>query len=178
MHLLTSSMFLPTLAAFLSLPSQSALLRSYLLVALTYWVSRGRPKLPIRDFFDNATMAPSPPTQPPESHSKAFSRGKLENPWLAIIQSCLHHTDEHLLKTQRTLMHYATVYPREAGNVVPGGVITGLDGEEFLDGTLFVRVAGCAMRERGWMREGERRGHGQERGMYSVMGLGWDQENL
>jgi len=52
---------------------------------------------------------------------------------------------------------------------VPGGVKTGLDGEDQLDGTLFIRVAGQAMEALGWVREG------QEPGSYDRQGLGWDE---
>jgi len=87
-----------------------------------------------------------------------------DNPWLSIIQSVIHHPDEHLVKTVRALQHYSQIYGGR-----PKGTFkdTELEGAEKLDGTLFVRVAGNAMSALGWVREGE------HSGKHDRAGLGW-----
>ncbi|KAF5378916.1 hypothetical protein D9757_008729 [Collybiopsis confluens] len=52
MHLVTSSLFLPSLATNLSPSSQQALLRSYLTVSLAVYIARGRPVLDVGQVFD------------------------------------------------------------------------------------------------------------------------------
>lgn len=174
MHILTSSIFLPSLAAFLSPPSQSALLRGHFSVLLAIWVSQGRPPLPIEAFFDSVTATPAPPGPKPTPSGGSLGRQEggfgsqlkeIDNPWLSIIQSVLDHSDEHLVKTLRALQHYAQIYGARPARTFAG---TGLDGAERLDGTLFVRVAGNAMNAIGWVREGD------PRGTYDFGGLGWD----
>lgn len=173
MHILTSSIFLPSLAAFLSPSSQSALVRGHFSLLLAYWVSRGRPALPIEAFLDSVTTTPSPPGSRPTpsidvlSSKKNLALHQLDNPWLNIIQSVLHHPDEHLVKTIRALQHYARIYGERQAGTFKG---TGLKGAEKLDGTLFVRVAGNAMDALGWVREGD-----TYAGDYDRAGLGWDE---
>lgn len=170
MHLLTSSIFLPSLAAYLSPASQSALLRGHLSVMLAYWVSRGRPALPIKSFITSVSATPAPPGPKPTPSKDALGKGKslaeIDNPWLGIVQSVLQHPDEHLVKTIRALEHFARIYgTRGTGTFVD----TGLEGAEVLDGTLFVRVAGNAIAAQGWVREGE-----DYPGDYDRAGLVWD----
>ncbi|KAF8307520.1 hypothetical protein DL93DRAFT_2159500 [Clavulina sp. PMI_390] len=176
MHILTSSIFLPSLAAFLSPSSQSALLRGHFSSILLLWISRGRPSLHIAEFMESVTATPSPPGARPTPSADALSRPSSEsntsqlvaydNPWLNIIQSVMHHPDEHLVKTIRALQHYAQVYgTRRIGTFGE----TRLAGAGRLDGTLFVRVAGNAMDALGWVREGE------TKGSYDFANLGWDE---
>ena len=171
MHVLTSSIFLASLAAHVSPASQSALLRGHFSLLLAYWVSRGRPALPIEAFFANVTTTPRPPGPKPEPSEDVLGQEidvqSHDNPWLSIIQSVIHHPDEHLVKTNRALQHYARIYGGR-----PEGTFkdTGLKGAEKLDGTLFVRVAGNAVSALGWVREG-----GHYPGDYDRAGLGWDE---
>ncbi|TFK86135.1 hypothetical protein K466DRAFT_493409 [Polyporus arcularius HHB13444] len=157
-HLVTSVLCLPSLVAYLSPTSINILLRTYLLNTLALYVARGRPALPIAEFFDSVSPSPSPP-----SNSETPADGTLnpENPtanaWLALVQSTVMHPDDHLCKLQRSLAHFASLYgTTQAGHFKDLGVE--LDGAEKLDGSLFVRVAGLTMDRLGWMREGEQEG--------------------
>jgi hypothetical protein len=101
------------------------------------------------------------------------------NPWLAIVESALHHPDEHLVKSIRALSHYAQAYGARGAGTLPfaqdtersPNFVTQLDGaDDVLDGTLFVRVAGEAIEFMGWAWEGE-----GVPGDYDRGGLGWDE---
>ena len=71
---------------------------------------------------------------------------------MPIITSSLNHPDEHLIKCQRALAHYASVYGTRPS---PGKELRDLEGGEKIDGSLFIRVAGLVGGARAWMREGE-----------------------
>ncbi|KAJ7658272.1 hypothetical protein DFH06DRAFT_448477 [Mycena polygramma] len=158
MHLVTSSITLPSYMAVLSNPSsKSLLLRAYFSRSLTYWISRGRPPLDLRSFF-STSVVPTIPGNATHPYTSAFpgpaSPGALTpNPWLQIIQSALVHPDDHLCKLQRALAHYASLY-----GDVPAGTFKGteLDGSELVDGSFFVRSAGLTMERMGRVREGEK----------------------
>ncbi|KAF9267186.1 hypothetical protein L218DRAFT_955664 [Marasmius fiardii PR-910] len=150
MHLVTSSLFLPSLIAFLSPASRHVLLRSYFGVCLVWWVARGKAPLDIKRFYES-TVA----TSPNQSESVKPNKNALvpsvshPNPWLEICNQAMNHPDDHLPKIQRALGHYSTLY----GSRKPGEEPlkdTELDGAELLDGTFFVR-AGLLTAER--MRE-------------------------
>ncbi|EJF60831.1 hypothetical protein DICSQDRAFT_61817 [Dichomitus squalens LYAD-421 SS1] len=158
MHLVTSVLFLPSLAAYLSPTSVNILLRTYLLNTLALYVARGRPPLPIAEFYDTVTPTPAPPadttTEPVDG--TLDPENTTPNAWLAIVQSTLMHPDDHLCKLQRSLAHFAALYgTTPAGRLKELGVE--LEGAERLDGSLFVRTAGLALERVGWMREGEER---------------------
>ena len=146
MHLVTSSIFLPSLAANLSPNSQVTFLRSYFSVSVSWWIARGRPKLDIEGFFSNTTSHPIPLGKypPPQKWYLPSASSRLAttpNAWLPIIQQALVHPDDHLCKFQRALAHYDQLY---------GGMKKGawkdkgakFPSIELLDGTLFVRAAG------------------------------------
>ncbi|KZT42073.1 hypothetical protein SISSUDRAFT_1058938 [Sistotremastrum suecicum HHB10207 ss-3] len=153
MHFVTSSLFLPSIMHYLQPSSQSALLRAYFSITLAYWVNRGRPAIDIKGFFENNSIHHNPPGPQPSPTPDALGEDPLvPNPWLPLLQTTITHTDEHLLKCQRSVVHYATVYgDRESGYF--GG--TELDGADILDGSLFVRVAWLTANRLGWMREGQ-----------------------
>ncbi|KIN98822.1 hypothetical protein M404DRAFT_156599 [Pisolithus tinctorius Marx 270] len=127
MHIVTSSLFLPSVIANLSPRSQELLLRAYLQTILTWWVARGRPALNIKSFMT------STPTEPASADKKPIS-----NPFLPIIQSTIVHPDDHLPKIQRAFAHYSTLFGTK-----PAGYHkdTELEDAELLDGSLFVRAA-------------------------------------
>ena len=154
-HLVTSVLFLPSLVAYLSPTSISILLRTYLLNALALYVARGRPALPVAEFFDSVTPTPSPPSDPPKPSDGTLNpENPNANPWLALMQSTIMHPDDHLCKLQRALAHFASLYgTTPAGYLKELGVE--LEGAEKIDGSLFVRVAGLSMDRLGWMREGQ-----------------------
>lgn len=152
MHLVTSSLFMPSVLANLSRASQSTLLRSYLSVTLGQWISRGRPKFDIQSFYEDVTPTPALPLAPPKPNAHALDQDHItQNPWLPVITSVLSHPDEHLLKLERALLHYGRMYGTR-----PKGHWTGteLEGAESLDGTLFIRVAGLSLNRLGPVREG------------------------
>ncbi|KAK0242985.1 hypothetical protein EDD85DRAFT_813399 [Armillaria nabsnona] len=139
MHLVTSSLFLPSLVNFLSSTSQALLLRSYMAVTFAWWISRGRPSFDIPKFYesDNSESVNS------DSSSMTATSGNLSstpNPWFAIIQQALFHPDDHLCKTQRALAYFAGLYGTRPGGL-PDFSQTELPGAEKLDGTLFLRAA-------------------------------------
>jgi hypothetical protein len=79
-------------------------------------------------------------------------------PWLPIFETSLVHPDEHLIKIQRALAHYSSLFgTREQGAREEGlqGAAEELEAAELLDGTLFIRVAGLTARAMGRVREGE-----------------------
>ena len=137
MHVLTASLFLSTYTATLRPSSILLLLRTYLVSSLFWWVARGRPNLPIRDFYAG-TVPPASGYEYPTS--LASDKG---DPWHLIIHDTIAHPDDHLCKVQRALLHFASAYgDRSAGTLVVGSAAkAGIDGQELVDGTLFWRVA-------------------------------------
>ncbi|EIW52976.1 uncharacterized protein TRAVEDRAFT_175105 [Trametes versicolor FP-101664 SS1] len=160
LHLVNSSLFLPSIVAYLSPTSTAILLRTYLLNTLALYVARGSPALPVADFFDAVPVAPAPPADSLPHNKPADGTLTADNrtpsAWLAIAQSTLEHPDDHLCKLQRSLAHFDSLYgATPAGHFKKLGVE--LDGIERLDGSLFIRVAGLAQQRLGWMREGQER---------------------
>lgn len=155
MHLVTSSLMTISLLNTLSPASASLLLRTYFIFSLVLYVARGRPPLPIADFYAATTTAPSPPSSPTlKPADETLPPSETPNPWLPILQTTLVHPNEHLCKAQRALYHYAeTLGGTPAGHFT--GIVKGLDGAEKLDGSLFVRIAGLTANRLGWMREGQ-----------------------
>lgn len=100
MHLVTSSIFLPSLCAFLSLSSKVRLLRAYFAAVCTWYVARGRPALDIAGFFSQEISIPSGLDPDPR-------KGGVPNLWIPLLQSGMAHPDEHLIKTQRALSCWA-----------------------------------------------------------------------
>ncbi|KAL0948373.1 hypothetical protein HGRIS_010955 [Hohenbuehelia grisea] len=159
MHLITSSVFLPSILPYLSPRSQGILLRSFFLTAITWWVGHGRGYLDVRDYFKKDTAHPEFPGPRPTPIKGVFPSTTspsaiTPNPWLPIIQSAIVHTDEHLPKIQRALAHYAHLYGNRVAGL-PDFAETELEGAEWIDGSLFVRIAGMTAEYLGRMREGE-----------------------
>ncbi|KAI0357098.1 hypothetical protein OH77DRAFT_1422596 [Trametes cingulata] len=175
MHLVTSSLFLPSFAAYLSPRSTAVLLRTYFALSLGWYIARGRPALPIREFYEATTAKPTPPNS---GQSVSPAKDTLTpddvapNPWLPLIQTTIVHPGEHVCKLQRALLHNATVYgTREAGHFTGSG----LEGAELLDGTLFIRAAGLTADRVGWMKEGQPQGGGSYQG---AVGSEWDRSGF
>lgn len=124
MHLVTSSLFLPSLLPYLPQDLQVILLRGYFASTLGWWITRGFPRLDIRGFL-SAT-------------SHLSSEIKVANPFLDIIQSVITHPNEHMPKIQRAFAHFSSLYGAR-----PKGYFkdTGLEGAEVLDGSLFLWAA-------------------------------------
>ncbi|KZT20020.1 hypothetical protein NEOLEDRAFT_1158829 [Neolentinus lepideus HHB14362 ss-1] len=165
MHLVTSSLFLPSFLAPSVLPmsSRRLLLHSYFSTCISTWISRGRPALAIRDFMARTEAHPTPPGPKPEPHKGALPPNdkKLQvnaNAWLPIIQATLVHPDDHLCKTQRALAHFAVLYGNRPKGYWKNSAAHNLDGLEELDGTLFVRAAALTADRLGWIIEGKEMG--------------------
>lgn len=162
MHLVTSSLFLPSWAASVSGPAKSILLRSYFAFILTWWISLGRPSLDFKKFYESASPTPGPPGPKPTPSkatlpSPSSPEALTPNSWLPIVQNTVVHPNEHYCKLQRALAHYARLY----GSRAPGAAdfaATELEGADEIDGTLFVRAAGLTANVLGWIREGEELG--------------------
>ncbi|KXN91345.1 Oxidoreductase AflY [Leucoagaricus sp. SymC.cos] len=170
-HLVTSSAFIPSIIARLSDSphAQIALLRSYLSVALSVYVSRARPRLDIAAFFksSSATAYPLPIHSLPTPSKDALpGQDKIEtrvpDPWLPLVQTTIVHPDEHLPKVIRALATFASKFgTTTAGSFgspevcAEGALKTELPGAEFLDGTLFIRAAGLTSARMGRVGQGE-----------------------
>lgn len=177
MHLVTASLFLPSLlGALRKTENKLMLLRATLPVILLYVTLRGRPRIqPALLMSYSAT--PRPPvhfTKPPphERTIGSLSDDACANPWPEIIASVLHAPDAHTVKTIRTLYYGAQKYGTTSrggaiGAFRPGGAETH-EGMAELDGTIFVRAAGVVMERMGWV------GHGQKAGRWDGSALGWD----
>ncbi|TFY82506.1 hypothetical protein EWM64_g1509 [Hericium alpestre] len=176
MHIVTSALFLPSfllpdsptaLTPPLSLTNRFLLLRTFVSVSIGWYISRGRPALPIVSFYaatEKHLSVPSPPQplhrdpprrkNPPPTNGTPLPKGPLPSgasPWLRIIQNALVHPVEHLVKLQRVLAFFAVKYGgREQGHFAGAA----LEGAEKLDGTLFLRAAGLTMDRLGRANEG------------------------
>lgn len=177
MHLLTSSLFLPSLlGATKSVDNKISLLRLYVAEVLMIMLLRGRPRIDVT-LMMSYTEVPQPPsndhTPTPDGSALGDPRVPTNtNPWPAIIASVIHAPDAHTVKSIRTLYYAAQKY----GETPPGGAIGAFnkDGTEViahageLDGTIFVRAAGVVMNALGWVS------HGQKEGNWDRSALGWD----
>jgi hypothetical protein len=181
MHLVTSTLFLPSLVTSLyqNPRAQALLLRSHFSVSLARYLSRGRPTLDIAKFYsDTSELLPSsgvdviPGPQPsPFKHTlpdEKSPEAHTPNPWLSIIQTTIVHPNEHLCKMQRALAHFASLYGlqkqgwfttrKQTSVATDNSKLENVErdmGLAELDGTLFLRVAMLTARTLGWMREGE-----------------------
>ena len=103
MHLVTSSVFLPSLCAFLSPSSKVRLLRAYFAAVCTWYVARGRPALDIAGFFSQDISIPSFAG----GLNSDAGKGGVPNLWTPLLQSAISHPDGHLIETQRALSSWA-----------------------------------------------------------------------
>ncbi|KAI6118361.1 hypothetical protein F5141DRAFT_614817 [Pisolithus sp. B1] len=136
MHVVTSSLFLPSLITSLTPGSQVLLLRAYLVVVLTWWVARGRPDLNIKSFMVSTSTRLTGSVS--KGNDSSICPNEHPNPFLPIIQTSILHPDNHLAKLQRSFAHFSTVYGNRPAGYHKG---TELEGAELLDGSLFVRAA-------------------------------------
>lgn len=174
-HIITSALFLPSLCAHISHRSQTLLLRAHFLTSITWWVVRGRPGFPLKDFTStplppnpNSPSSKYPTTLPgvqqtvsPDALPSAQSPYALvPNPWYPILENALVHPNEHLCKVQRALAHFGTLYGhREAGFVMESLCKDGVDVDPnfaYLDGSIFLRIAWLTSAALGWVARGEK----------------------
>jgi len=175
----TSSIFLPSLCAFLSPSSKARFLRAYFATVCAWYVTRGRPALDIAGFFSQEISLPSGLDPDPRE-------GGVTNLWIPLLQSGMAHSDEHLIKTQRALACWAQKFGakrardpikddlnnlglRESASATDATSrntlngfdtmpITELPGSEHIDGTLFLRTGLLTADRLGWVREGQELG--------------------
>lgn len=165
MHLVTSSVFLPSICAYFPPHAVQMFLRSYFSVCLAIWIGQGRRSVEVTpEFFDKTDAFPQEPTgdRVTKPAKETLTPETITpNPWLAITQSALEHPDSHVCKIQRALAHWSRVFGgRPQGywaKSSPKDTVQ-LKGVELLDGTLFVRVAGMTQAAMGWLREGQEEG--------------------
>lgn len=170
MHLVTSVLFLPSILQYLKPAYQRLLLRAYFYISLLWWVARGRPSFSIAEFYESTSTVPSSPGPTPVPNDAALVGPIIPNPWFAILQTTMMHPDEHLIKLQRSLAHGAYLYgSRPKGHfkeLSASSVQGGLEGAEYLDGSLFIRVAGLTADRHGWLREGSPKGSWDRHGYF------------
>ncbi|KAI9463453.1 hypothetical protein HD554DRAFT_1313829 [Boletus coccyginus] len=152
MHMVTSSIFLPSLIAYLTPRSQVLLLRRCLVTVLTWWVARGRPVLNIKSFMTTTSVEPSVPTTPAPKTPPTTETTPTPNPFLPILQSAITHPNDHFVKLQRTFAHFDTLYGGRTAGYFKG---TELEDAELLDGSLFLRTSLLTADYGGWVREGQ-----------------------
>ncbi|KAG8743557.1 hypothetical protein FRC11_013852 [Ceratobasidium sp. 423] len=169
-HLVTSDLFIPSILSLLKPAHKVDLLRAYFPVLLGFFVSRGRPSIDVKAFYDSVTVDPKPDhaLSPPESPEP------VGNPWYTVMIHTVPHPDEHHIKAERALAHSAALYGAR-----PKGYFahTELKGAEEIDGTLFVRTGGLLMGALKWNAALEAKSDAsQEEWMWtrSRDGLGWD----
>lgn len=158
MHLLTSSLFLPSILPLLpTFAHQRTLLESYMLTVLVTSLSRGRPTI-------DARIPLSWPDHPAESNNAD------RNAWCEIIQRTLGHPDSHVIKTVRILLHLGRKHALAAS--LPGAVDDAgsetFHGMKDVDGAIFVRMAAEVGRSQGWSKP-------QPGNDWDRSALGWDE---
>ncbi|KAG2153340.1 hypothetical protein DEU56DRAFT_480362 [Suillus clintonianus] len=166
MHLVTSSIFIPSLITSLSPRAQVLFLRVYFASAVASWISRGRPCLNFKRFFESTSPMPNPPNNlAPPVDSVLTQDAQPPNPFLPLIQSSIMHPNDHHLKIQRAFAHFSAVYGTRPRGYFSG---TELDGAEELDGSLFLRAAVLTADYMGWVEKGEEAKNWSFNGFFSM----------
>ena len=184
MHVLTSSIFLPSVLSLLpSRAHQVVFLQTYLVAACHTALARGRPHIDVGLIMDN-TASPSKGSE---------EEAKVGNPWCGLIEASLDEPgqstlqrspaidlhrppsppplltvsrsgistpDSHTPKSLRTLLHLASLphLSLAAPGQLPHTAGSTLPGIEALDGSVFVRIAGMVMEQQaGWGKAGGKR---------------------
>lgn len=126
MHLVTSSVFIPSICAYITPMSRARLLHTYLAVALALYVFRGCPALDIAGFQvrmkEPQPVGPQPHPSKGTLPSRDSDKAVNPDPWLPILQTSMVHPDEHVSKSQRSLSNWAAHFgtrkfkPRSSGS--------------------------------------------------------------
>lgn len=180
MHILTSSLFIPSLLKLVPKPEmQVKLMKAYLAVALFDTIARGRPRIDA-ELMMTYSATPAPPASatrhmkfPPSPAAVSDPNDSaIANRWDVIVPCALLAPDSHIVKVVRALYDAAQRLGHTAAGEVPGAVddeeketLKGLKG---IDGTVFVRAAGVAMDALGWVT------YGEKDQWWDGSGLGWD----
>ena len=160
---------------------KAALLRAYVPVILLLTLARGRPRIDPEVLMSYTDAPRPPPSGQAKNQPGLTSIGNPEddadyNPWPALIEGVLYHSDSHVLKSMRTLVFAAQHFGDKGPGEVIGAFRNGHDGKKEethagiskVDGTIFVRAAGVMMDTLGWL------GRGQKEGEWDHSALGWD----
>ena len=100
MHLVTSSIFLPSICALISPLSRARLLKAYLAATCVWAIIRGRPLLDVKGFVEDMQR----------SDVRVCSGSGSETLWAKWIELAKVHPDEHLTKTIRSLSGWARIF--------------------------------------------------------------------
>ncbi|RSH81577.1 hypothetical protein EHS25_006199 [Saitozyma podzolica] len=155
MHALTSSIFIPSFLAVLTIPERRALLSAYGLATFQFSISRGRPQLSPEFIMSQPAFPTAPGTEVEQGRATDVlsdpSDKRSRNAWLSLIESCLYARDSHVPKSIRALAHHGNHF----GAIPPGGFIgaftladpqkESFPGSSKLDGSIFLRGAGVVM---------------------------------
>ncbi|CED82261.1 Domain of unknown function DUF4243 [Phaffia rhodozyma] len=174
MHILTSSLFLPSFIPLLSAPNQIKLLETYLAAAFQLCMSRGLPKIDGRIPWNR--------TQWPVRPGNKIGRGREGNGWNEILEEALYVPDSHTVKSIRSLFYLSTKLGTSPAGSLPGSSLSSSlksqrqDGEEetfpgmgSVDGSIFIRMAGLIMDYMKW------NGPEAESASWDRSALGWDE---
>ena len=99
MHLVTSSIFLPSICALISPLSRARLLKAYLAATCVWAITRGRPSLDAKGFAEDMQWSPD-----------SCSGSGSETLWAKWIELAKVHPDKHLTKSIRSLAGWARVF--------------------------------------------------------------------
>jgi hypothetical protein len=110
MHLITSSIFLPSLCALISPVSRSRLLKTYLAVSCIWAVARGQPTLDVKGFIEATEPANLEHVDVAgAAHMDAQTSGQ-GYMWDKILEQARVHHDEHVTKILRSLAGWASAF--------------------------------------------------------------------
>ncbi|KAH6905271.1 hypothetical protein BKA70DRAFT_1226035 [Coprinopsis sp. MPI-PUGE-AT-0042] len=127
MHLVTSSVFLPSHAALVPPEARAKLLHTYFMTALSLYAFVSCPTLDFAGFYAHTGV----PNKKGDTNT---------NPWLSLIQDAIDHHDEHLTKTQRALAAWSAHFGSKTFRLT-AATSPALKGIELLDGNLFLKTA-------------------------------------
>ncbi|KAH6905043.1 hypothetical protein BKA70DRAFT_1565421 [Coprinopsis sp. MPI-PUGE-AT-0042] len=127
MHLVTSSIFLPSQSALISPVARARLLHTFLVTTLALYAFFRCPTIDYVSFY---------------AHKDACQKESTEaNPWLHLIDDAINHYDEHLTKAQRALATWSAHFGSLNALTFAAANSPGIKGLELLDGSVFLRVA-------------------------------------
>ncbi|KAL0250754.1 hypothetical protein I308_102970 [Cryptococcus tetragattii IND107] len=162
MHTLTSSIFLPAYLSHLPLSLRRALLRRYIIEVFHFALARGRPPVDPElimsyDLYSTInTEGSEEALKQLVENDKALGKGTKEgrNVWLSLLESAMIYPDSHVIKSIRSLVHYASLLGNSPPGSLPGtykeegkeaGKEEAAKGMIKLDGSMFLRAAGAIM---------------------------------
>ena len=113
MHLVTSSIFLPSICALISPLSRARLLKAYLAAICIWAVARGQPSLDVKGFVEDMQR----------SNAEICSGSGTEPFWAKWIELAKVHPEAHLAKTIRSLAGWARVFESRRARLPLGKMV-------------------------------------------------------